>query len=557
MYTNSYSSISKKQRKQPAANYEYFYADFECDVSNPVHVPSYVACIKRGTSENEMIEFFGPTCQQQLCEYLPDNSVLYFHNLGYDVAMFSQTALITGAIDKGSKIISQTIKYKGKKILLRDTYALISSPLSAFPKMFNLKTGDKEVCPYMYLTNKLLQTGVGIISEAGKQEKKCKWNQQRFEQNIAKHHMFVNEDGSHSETKTNYFDAKAYLSFYCKQDVLILANGFDKFRQLTLDAVKIDVDEVLTISSLAQKYFEREVYLKAKNYYKYSGIIREYIQGAVVGGRTMTRDNFKWLVQNTELYDFDARSLYPSAMHRAWIQTGKPIVLTEEECDLKYLLSHTCAENEQPSSSKPISMYVVDIEITKLEGKYSFPLFCLHDDKGNNLYTNDVIGKTVRISNIRLEDYCKYYSNFDCKIIRGYKWIDNKDFTIQTVIKNLYDLRNSYKKQGNPIEQIYKLIMNSAYGKTCQKPIMTEKKYFEFTIRKYLTKKDIEKLDADKEPKFNEHGQRMYKGYVLMNDENGKQFYLDHPLNKFKIKNSEKITDCTRIGHEILHVFII
>ena len=64
--------------------------------------------------------------------------------------------------------------------------------------MFGLKTGDKEVCPYKYLTNELLQeaiinddfnhlpAGVGIISEAGNEEKKCKWNQKRFEENIKK-----------------------------------------------------------------------------------------------------------------------------------------------------------------------------------------------------------------------------------------------------------------------------------------------------------------------------------------------------------------------------------
>ena len=54
----------------------------------------------------------------------------------------------------------------------------------------------------------------------------------------------------------------------------------------------------------------------------------------------MTRDNLKWLVEHDYLYDFDARSLYPSTMYRAWIQTGKPIILNPEECNLKYLLEH-------------------------------------------------------------------------------------------------------------------------------------------------------------------------------------------------------------------------
>ena len=125
-------------------------------------------------------------------------------------------------------------------------------------------------------------------------------------------------------------------------------------------------------------------------------------------------------------------------------------------------------------------MYIVDIKITKLDYlkdkfgnplKYSFSQFCLHDEDGNNSYTHDVVGKSIRISNIKPEDYCKYY-DFDCEIIRGYKWTDDKDFKIHHIIEHLYKTRNDYKKQGNRIEQIFKLIMNSAYGKTCQKPIV-------------------------------------------------------------------------------------
>ena len=33
----------------------------------------------------------------------------------------------------------------------------------------------------------------------------------------------------------------------------------------------------------------------------------------------MTRENLKWIVEHNYLYDFDARSLYPSTMYRAWL----------------------------------------------------------------------------------------------------------------------------------------------------------------------------------------------------------------------------------------------
>ena len=127
---------------------------------------------------------------------------------------------------------------------------------------------------------------------------------------------------------------------------------------MCLDFLKLDIDETLTASSLANKYFEENLYKKVKNYYKYSGVVRAFIQQAVYGGSCMTRDNEMWLT-NVLLYDFDAVSLYPSAMARLYLQTGIPTVLSEFELNLKYLLDHTAGESEQPSDVKPISTYVV------------------------------------------------------------------------------------------------------------------------------------------------------------------------------------------------------
>ena len=74
------------------------------------------------------------------------------------------------------------------------------------------------------------------------------------------------------------------------------------------------------------------------------------------------------------------------------------------------------------------------------------------------------------IDNIMVEDLINF-QKVECEIIRGYKLTDLKDFTIIKVIRNVFNKRFEYKKQGNALQEIYKLIMNSAYGKTIQKPI--------------------------------------------------------------------------------------
>ena len=99
-----------------------------------------------------------------------------------------------------------------------------------------------------------------------------------------------------------------YVKFYCEQDVNLLSQGFDKFRNMCLKSIEIDIDEVLTASALANKYFEIHCYNKIPNFYKLSGVPRAFIQKAIYGGRCMTRDNLKWYVKKS-VVDFDGKSL--------------------------------------------------------------------------------------------------------------------------------------------------------------------------------------------------------------------------------------------------------
>ena len=283
--------------------------------------------------------------------------------------MFSKYNIISST-DKGSKTFKQKINYKHKTIIFKDSWSLISMKLDDFAENFDLEKGQKEMFPYNYYTierlfgdpHRAIKDNIGVISEAGKNE--IKWDQKQFEENISKLKLYINKDGSFSETKTDYFNMIEYVKFYCNQDVNILAQGFDTFKKDCLEELDIDIDEVLTISSLAQKYFEKNLFYKIDDYYKYSGIVRAFIQKAVYGGRCMTRDNKKWKTY-ISLYDYDAVSLYPSAMNRLYCVKGKPTVLKPYELNMKYLFNHTASENEQPNIIRPISAYVVEIKKLK------------------------------------------------------------------------------------------------------------------------------------------------------------------------------------------------
>ena len=516
-----FKDVERSEVKQDKTKItKIYFADTETDTSGDNHVAFCIAYAEQDVldnefnikSENKDIKFeFGRKCLNNFLDKIEDHALVYFHNLAYDIRQFNEFD-ITNQHSKENKTMDGQINYKGKTIYFKDSLSIVSMKLADFPTSFSLDCGQKEMFPYKYYTFENFEklNCKGIISEAGKQELKHNWNQKIFEENLNK--LGIAKDGK--------FDMVEYVKFYCCQDVRILKQGFQKFRKMCWESLKIDVNNVLTAPSLANQYFTREIYEKIPDYYLYGGIVRSFIQKAVYGGRCMTRLNKRWSV-NEELADFDAVSLYPSAMKRLYCVKGKCEVLQDEELNTNYLLTHTCLEDEQPSKEKPITTYIVEIQITNINKHLSFPCV-VYKDKETNTNRNDdseiAIGKTAVVDSITLEDWIKY-NGLECKIIRGYKWTGEKSFLIRDVIQNLHLLRCEYKKTHNPLQLVIKLIMNSAYGKCIQKPITTN-----LVFKKYQTKKF---------------------------DKKTKKYVDDYPLNKFLIKNSSKIINYTQVNKNL------
>ena len=111
----------------------------------------------------------------------------------------------------------------------------------------------------------------------------------------------------------NDFDIIKYASQYCKIDCSVLKQGYEVFRNWILEYTGLDVDDYITIQSIASRFK-----LKTGCYdgvAQLSGVVQQYIANCVVGGRCMTNSNKRWHVKKP-IADFDACSLYPSAMNR-------------------------------------------------------------------------------------------------------------------------------------------------------------------------------------------------------------------------------------------------
>ena len=84
-----------------------------------------------------------------------------------------------------------------------------------------------------------------------------------------------------------------------------------------IEHTELDVYNYITIQSMASSFV-----LKSGcygNVYQISGVIQQFITKCVVGGRVMTNSDNQYHVKK-KIADFDACSLYPSAMYFGFLK---------------------------------------------------------------------------------------------------------------------------------------------------------------------------------------------------------------------------------------------
>ena len=153
-------------------------------------------------------------------------------------------------------------------------------------------------------------------------------------------------------------------------DCVVLSQGYEVFRKWMLDWTELDVDYYITIQSLASAYM-----LKSgcyDNVYQLSGVVQQYISKCVVGGRVMTASNKQHHVKK-KIADFDACSLYPSAMYyMLGFLMGLPQIVKNTSYDFL---------KEQDG-------YFIRIKIIKLNKHLDYPLTSKINDDGVRDFTN-------------------------------------------------------------------------------------------------------------------------------------------------------------------------
>ena len=481
-----------------------FFFDFETTTEG-THKPYCCSVIDDKT--NIVKTFHGLDCGKQLLDYVNNlcvrlgynynfkskkfvrsNVIMIAHNAEYDMRCLYKYIGKVNILYKGNGIVSGTVDYRQIRINIKDSYKLIPFKLGSFGSIFKLDC-DKEVMPYGLYTEENIAKKYCKISEA------CSFLKTKDD----KEQLIKNIDSLRLRFGKDEFDIIGYAQYYCEMDVKVLKQGYHTFREWMRSLTSnngahgkgFNIDYISTISSLADKY----LYIDGcyDDVYRVSGVVRSFIQKCVVGGRTMCNNNKKQYFESDGkdfMQDFDAVSLYPSAMERMnGFLRGKPNIIKNSELNYDSLSKY--------------DGFFVEAIVTKVGIKVDFPLLSFKTKNGVREFSNDMVGKRVFIDKISMED-CIKYQGMDFDIKRGYYFNDGFNDRIKKTIRYLFNARLDKKKVGCPSQLAYKLIMNSAYGKTILKEITTEIKIMskdrgsKYIAKNYNYIKEFNKFSGDK-----------------------------------------------------------
>lgn len=467
--------------KEPAKVEQFFVFDYETITDTPIHVPYMVSLygVHKGEevcetfrledskktlgnrAEKITIDLFNYIFANLRIRTTPKERLTMFaHNLTYDIQFIINHP---NFIDKqplinNGRIVGMKATFKCRASLLhlsfKDSCRIMPKKASDLPAMLGIPNIKKEVIYYELYNSKTVDhlDAVPIsyvktivdqynANAIDKEKAKTKWLE--FWSNLNNQHLIDDE--------TQTIALETYAKFYCEQDCRVVYQALVKFNELfkIINPQMPNVWDFFSLPSIAQYHF----YLKGcyNDCVQMSGLLAEYFNNFVVGGRCMLANNKKQH-KTGRIQDFDAVSLYPSAMKRFdGLLKGQPLKWTEE-IDL--------ADTDY---------FFIRILVTEVNRHRRFPTLSVIDDNGSREWTNDLVNKIVYVDKFGLEDAIKYH-DIRYKILDGYYFNQGFNTTINTEIEHIFTERIKAKKAGNNgLQEVLKLLMNSTYGKLIQK----------------------------------------------------------------------------------------
>jgi len=561
---DEFRPVRDKEKEKKAKDYKdeiraktkKIYFDFETDTTkeDKIHTP-YLCWYVERNEENKgwtRYQFLGEKCGLNLLKHLHDRFSdngetivkMIAHNCGYDfrTGIFKYLCCVK-TIEKGKSLMCGEGKfYNFSKnfvdLRFTDSYAIIPVGLKKFSKMFSLPC-KKEILPYSLYTTKNIKKKFVEVNTCLAQVKPK--DHKEYLQNCKNWNCILTDEGK------DYIDIISYSSKYCEMDCITLAEGYEKFRKIIFEITEknpIDIDDYISLASIADTYLKKSGCYD--DCYELGGIVRCFIQRCLVGGRTMLNNNKKYTSSRSQgdfkklnkyrknlknknyrsnygkIADYDAVSLYPSAMSRLeGYLKGSPKVIENDKLN-------KIINKENVKDWITADGYYIKTKIKKVGIKRDFPSLSHTNEDGIRIFSNDVIGKEIYLDNVALEDAIKF-QDVEVEILQGYYFDGGFNTKVAETIKGLFNARIKAKKEKNEgLQNTIKLIMNSSYGKTALKEINEEidyisnEKFNDYIYKNYNFIKDITPQENDKGYRIkkikpiNEHFNRVHIGIQVL-----------------------------------------
>lgn len=231
----------------------------------------------------------------------------------------------------------------------------------------------------------------------------------------------------------NFFQQTTEWIEYMKNDSSVLAYGLYQF-ELMLREMGLTLNKGVGLPSLAWHYLIKNTDLieEVKRIKDPSAF--KLAKDSVYGGRIIHNKRYS----NEELICLDGNSLYPSAMKIGNYPIGNYQIITNFEKQKNF-------------------MFIAEFEMDGNNMRY--PLTPSKSENGLRYRANKWKGVYNSV------DYGEFIKQGGtAKFIQGIYWINSKKI-FENLIDDLYNKRLEYKEQKNPIEYVYKILLNSLYGK--------------------------------------------------------------------------------------------
>ena len=482
--------------KKKTEKFELIFFDFETITEGEKHIP-YLVC---NSSTNET--YYGKRCGKEMLNCLVNKLcygnnpvkvfILVAHNAGYDYRFIIDYLVMDTEITSGKRLLEATGRYyygKGKyiRIVIKDSYSLCGLSLAKWGEAMKVDS-EKEIMPYglytaentddIYVDMSICK--LACINEY-KKKKNCQGIEATEKEALTFYDKFMENAIKWKCVNGTNIDIIEYSKRYCDIDINVLKECYTKMRVLCLDTFDIDILDCMSSSQLAQNYMKVKGVFE--DVWSMSSVPREFIMKCIEGGRVMCANNIKNSIVE-DVADFDGVSLYPSSMDRlGGYLKGKPWVIgdeldvSENNGSLTYDYLKSC------------DGYFVEIIVKTIKTKRAFSLLSSKDDEDGIRMFDNKVPKRMFVCKQKLEDLIEFQGiTFD--IIRGYCFNEGRNYKLREVINYIFEERKKLKAEGNPLQEVYKLIMNGAYGKTLQGAYDEQINfiYGENRLEKYISK---------------------------------------------------------------------